>query len=361
MPKQLACGTQQVASQPLHLMVRMVDERLEVPLQMRPAPLGPAELPVHLRPVAVHHAVEGIRQQILEYRGGPRGPQREERVGTGDERPQPRLEPSLLRRRFVDAQHRFGRQLCRQFVISRRESGRRLILQLDDPTRRTWLIQDLFQEQGNPSFTLFEASHEQGHQCDQPRSRLALGHTCRKLAAGACRATGARQSVQLILGHQGFDFGDFPDLVPQRLRIRASQRFATAAAGLGDEGNNVRTVFDGNQRPFVLGMARLTARLLTAHSLLRRRPAMRMLAAGRQRRIPRSFVEPCLEVRNPSLQPGDRFRHLQKDRLGLGRNAVPELRRHPVHAGDVAEIVKLGKSNFPADSPRRAKRLRCNV
>jgi hypothetical protein len=64
--------------------------------------------------------------------------------------------------------------------------------------------------------------------------------------------------VPLILGHQRLDFGDFPDLVPQRVRIGASQSLAATAARLGNEGNDIRTLFDGNQCPFGLGMARLT-------------------------------------------------------------------------------------------------------
>ena len=142
----------------------MVDQRLKIPLQMSPAPLQPPLVPIHLRPVAIHHAVEGVREQFLKDRGGARGPQRKDRVGVGDEDPQPGLEPGFLRRRFVDAQNVFGRQLLSQFLVGRREGGRRLILQLDHPTRRAGLIEHLFQKQGHPPLALLETAHEQSGQ-----------------------------------------------------------------------------------------------------------------------------------------------------------------------------------------------------
>jgi hypothetical protein len=44
---------------------------------------------------------------------------------------------------------------------------------------------------------------------------------------------------------------------------------------------------------------------------------------------------------------------MHKDHLGLRRNPIPKLRRHPVHAAGVAEIFNLEKTNFPAASGRR--------
>jgi len=49
-------GWHQVAAQPFHLVVCMIDQRLKVPLQMGPAPLRTAYVPVHPGSVAVDHA-----------------------------------------------------------------------------------------------------------------------------------------------------------------------------------------------------------------------------------------------------------------------------------------------------------------
>jgi hypothetical protein len=122
---------------------------------------------------------------------------------------------------------------------------------------------------------------------------------------GPDRTTRAHQPVQLILGDQWSDFGNVPHLVPQRFRIASGQPLATAAAHLGNGGNNLGTLFDGNQRSFVLGMARLTTLFLAAAFLLRRWLGMRMLRAGRQGRIAWRLVQTCFEFRNARIEFGN--------------------------------------------------------
>ena len=368
MPEQFLRRTHQIASQALHLLVRMVDQRLKVPFEMRPAPLGPADLPVHLGPVAVHHAVEVLREQLDEDRGGPRTSQREHRIGAGDERPQPRLLPGFLRRRFVDPQHWFGRQLGREFFVGRRQRGRRLILQLDHPTRGTGLIQDLFQEQGHAPFALFEAAHEQGHQRDQPRSGGALGHPRRKLSARGCATAGTGQAVTLIFDHQRLDLRQVPDLVPQRRRILSRQFVSATATRGGPAGHHVLAFATGDQRPLVFGVPRLAAT-----GLLRTLPGgplglgVRMFRTGRQGRIAGRFpragqfrfqrghlrVEPLdlgLQVRD---LPRIMVDHRLQQRPELGRQAGQLLRRDRQrrHGGDVADFRRRAKANPPRSLP----------
>jgi hypothetical protein len=71
--------------------VWMVDQGLKIPLQVGPAPRRPADVPIHLGPVAVDHAIEGVGAQFLKDRGGPGGPQRKDRIVAGDEGSQPAL------------------------------------------------------------------------------------------------------------------------------------------------------------------------------------------------------------------------------------------------------------------------------
>ncbi len=56
-------------SQPLHLRVVAVDQGLKVALQMRPAPLQVFQTPVHLGPVAHHHAMEAVGQEFPQHGG----------------------------------------------------------------------------------------------------------------------------------------------------------------------------------------------------------------------------------------------------------------------------------------------------
>ncbi len=83
------------------------------------------------------------------------------------------------------------------------------------------------------------------------------------------------------------------------------------------------------------------------------RLAMRMLAAGRQRRFPRSFVEPCLEVRNPCSSRAivsAICRKIAWASGGMRFQSSGDIRSMPVMS---PKSSNWGKSNFPADSPRR--------
>ena len=214
----------------------------------------------------------------------------------------------MLHRRFVDAQHRFDRQLCGQFFVGRREGNRRLMLQLDDPARRAGLIQHLFQEQRHAALALLEAAHQQGRQSDQPRPGLPLRHTGRQLATGGDTTLGAVQPVQLIFGDDRLDLGNLPDLMPQRLWVAAPERFATAAALLGFKDHDFMAVRGRNQGSLMFRMARLTAGFLAALVAPRRGLGVRMLGTRRQRRIAwrllrcRQFGLGCRQL---GLQLGD--------------------------------------------------------
>jgi hypothetical protein len=215
------------------------------------------------------------------------------------------------------------------------------------------LIQDIFQKQRHSPLALPEAAHEQDRQGDESWSGLAVRHSRRKFGAGARPTTRADQSMPLVFRDQRLDLGNFPDLVPQRFRVTASERFTTPPTCLGFERDDGLTLLGGNQRPFVFGMSRLTAGLLAGRLALRRGLRVWMLRAGRQRRILGRLVDTRFQLRHPALQPRNRFRHLHKDRLGLRGNPIPKIRRHPVHAEGVVEIVKLEKINFPVASVQR--------
>lgn len=115
--KQFLRGPHQVASQTFDLLVVAVNEGLEIPFQMCPAPLQPATLPVHLGPVAGHHAGKGLSQQFADRRGGAAAAEGEDGKGCGHERPQPAFDGAFFGRRFIAVELRLCRDRRDEFGI----------------------------------------------------------------------------------------------------------------------------------------------------------------------------------------------------------------------------------------------------
>ena len=217
---------------------------------MRPAPLQTAEGPVHPRPVAVDDAGEGVAEQLRGDLGGPTGAAGEEGEGAGDEGPDPGLGLAFLGRRLVDVQGGLGGQVPGQFVVGRLHGLGDAVLQGDHPAGTGGLVEDHAQELGGPAFGLAEAGHEQTAEGDQPRPGLTGGYAGGQVAAGGA-AAGTDEAVALILGDDGTNLGQFPDLMPQRLGVGAAQGFATTSAGRRQARHDDLALLDGDQGPFV--------------------------------------------------------------------------------------------------------------
>src|SRR5258708_5195001 len=93
----------------------------------------------------------------------------------------------------------------------------------------------------------------------QPRTGLAGWHARRQLGAGARQTAGTIQSVQRIFRDFRLDLGDFLDLVPQRFRIVAEERFPAAPTVLRFQHDDGLTFLGRYQRALVLWMSWLTA------------------------------------------------------------------------------------------------------
>ena len=139
--------------------------------------------------------------------------------------------------------------------------------------------------------------------------------------------------MPLVFGHLRLDLGQFPHLMPQRLRVAARElRAATSAFGRFERLHVVALV-GGNQRSFVFLVAGLPAAFLLRFAFRRLRPGVRMLRAGRQRgvlrrlafRLPFQRLDPRLQFRVVRQQRAN-------DRLGFGRLASNDFfsdsRRH---------------------------------
>src|SRR5205814_4424460 len=79
---------------------------------------------------------------------------------------------------------------------------------------------------------------------------------------GTCArpTTRADQAMALIFRNQRHDLGNFPDLVSQWFGVATCLGFPTPPTRLGLEWDYDLALFGRNQRAFVFGMSRLTAR-----------------------------------------------------------------------------------------------------
>ena len=128
--------------------------------------------------------------------------------------------------------------------------------------------------------------------------------------------------MALVFGHQRLDLGQFPYLMPQRLRVAARELRPTTSAFGRFERLHVVALVGWNQRSFVFLMAGLPATFLLRFSFRRLRPGVRMLRAGRQRGVLRrlAFRLP-FQLLDPRFQFRDFRQQRANDRLGFGRLA----------------------------------------
>lgn len=124
----------------------------------------------------------------------------------------------------------------------------------------------------------------------------------------------------LVFGDEWLDLREFPDLMPERALIRSAQLRAATSTGFGFHCDDFGAVFCRDELPLVPLMSRLTTAVLLRLRSRRLGLGMRMLGAGRERRVLGRFVEPGFELCDPSIllrnpgqqQPNDhlRFRRL---------------------------------------------------
>ena len=365
MSKEFLRAAHKVVPEALHLPIRVIDQCLKVPLQVCPTPLQfPLfpRFPIHLGAVAVDHPIKHIGQQFVENCRRPSGSQGKKRVHGGDKRPQPSLGFAFLGGRFVNSQDGLSRQALSKLLIAWRHGSRRLLLELYDPARRTGLIQNRLQEQGDPPLALSEAAHQERCQCHQPRAGLAGRHARGQLSASARLTAGTRKSMQLIFRDRRLDLRNFRDLMPQWFRIAAEERITTAPTTFRFQGDDGLTFLGRNQRALVLGMSRLATRFLLGFLLVSRRFGVRMFRAGRQRGIPWSLLQggnfgfenldPLFIMVDHRLQQRLKFRRQGSELLGGNRGFRQR------HCSDVADFAFCAKPNLHAPDRPGCDRLR---
>jgi hypothetical protein len=119
---------------------------------------------------------------------------------------------------------------------------------------------------------------------------LACRDAPRQRAAGRLAAISANESMPLVFGHMRLDRRQFPHLMPQRLRIAAGKLCSATAARGRLERLDLVALVRRHERPLVLLVPRLAAPFLLRRGRPCRRLGVRMLRAGRKRRILRRLV-----------------------------------------------------------------------
>ena len=167
--------------------------------------------------------------------------------------------------------------------------------------------------------------------------------------------------MPLVLRHMRPDLGQFPDLMPQRGRIRSGEPRSAPPACCGLERFLLVAVCRRNQGPIVLSMPRLPAPLPLR--LPSRRPRrMRVLAARRQGgvlRCPRTLVfgEPPLQLSHLPAQLSNLGHQQPHHRLGVRRplRNLPfgDLQRHVPYVAGIGCREKATFRRFDAPGCER--------
>ena len=128
--------------------------------------------------------------------------------------------------------------------------------------------------------------------------------------------------MALVFGHQRLDLGQFPYLMPQRFRVAARKLLATSSAFGRFERLHVGALMGWNQWSFVFFVAGLPTTFLLRFTFRRLGPGVRMLRAGRQRRVLGRFAFlPPFQFLDPRLQFGNFLQQRKNNRLCFWRLA----------------------------------------
>ena len=172
----------------------------------------------------------------------------------------------------------------------------------------------------------------------QPRPERRARNTGRELSARPGRTLGAAHSVKPMLSDLERDRRQLGDLVTPRLhdvdQLLRAEHVRARPAALGPMLDHLVDLLGRKQPPVLALMPGLAAppptRPLRARTRRRRRSVLR----GRQRRVPRTPVQPPLKLRNPCLEslvrldPRTRFPSLPPD-LSRWRSRAPTNRSRP--------------------------------
>jgi hypothetical protein len=159
--------------------------------------------------------------------------------------------------------------------------------------------------------------------------------------------------MPLILGDEGLDLGQFPDLVSQGRGVGPGQRAPTPPTVGRHERHDLVARFDGEKGSGMLGVAGLTTPLLSRPRALRCRSGVGMLGAGWQGRVlgrRRPVGELGLEVADLGSELVDLRREREDERPHGGGHLDDEFRgKTPTdgsrHADKVAEKAKSDQIN----------------
>src|SRR6056297_400001 len=326
------------------LLMARVGQRLKVPFQMSPAILNVFEMMIHPGPIAGDDPRILIAECVVQFLSLAAAAYPEQREMQRHEDPDPHPLSALSERSFIDAEPGLLTDCLLQFVVGGSQRMGRSSLQLHQPTGAGRHAEHRLEEEFGLSFALPKTGHQNRRQRCQAGTGLTVRGALGQLSTGRGPATEAGQAVSLIFGDGGPDRGQFPDLLPQRLVVAASQFLAASPARLRIKRHQFVDIFERNQLAFVFlvtglppsfsllgGIPRLAGRL--------RALGVRVLRRRRQRRIVRRHLQPLFQLRNPLLTLSHPLEQIQDHLLSFRR-----LTSNPVRCDLHARICRRNHS-----------------
>jgi hypothetical protein len=242
--------------------------------------------------------------------------------------------------------------------------GERLAGALDDRVDRTGRQLDpeqLPRELGRVAAGDTVAHGERHDRGLQPRPERRAGHAGGKLGPGLGSTLAATDTVQPMLGHPDRDRRQLGELVARRCRsvnpLCLAERVRARAAALRPMLDDLVDLLGRKQPPMPALMPRLAAPTPPRPLPTRTRRRRRRILRRRQRRVPRTALEPPLELGHPRLQPLVRLHQRpdpdqQRDRR-LPVAVQDRLRLGPLHTGRIRR-----QTPGPCTGPERLPILR---
>jgi hypothetical protein len=272
--------------------------------------VGPAELPPVQRPlvvdapaIAAQDADHRLAEQMTKGFEIAQRMDGEDDDPSGGGRPEPTLLAVLFPAGLVDMLDGGGGDRGFGLLMDRGQGGTGFLFQVGDRPQSDRRIEELVGDFLNAPFadavTAGEV-REGGGQCRADAVGTHLGGN-----GGVRDLTAARagSGMSLIFGDDGHDRRKFGDLMPRRRRIERPgllrQRRSTTAALRGNERDNVRDAFEGQERLEMRRMSGLSARLATGGFLV----GSGRLRILRSRRLGRS--EPIQQIADDPFQRDD--------------------------------------------------------
>jgi len=240
-----------------------LDHGFNIPQQMCPADLPPPRrIPTIGTPaIGDQDAAESLAQDFLYHLASTRQAHDKDRHPCGHSHPQPRACPAFTPACFIQMCDGLSLHVGLRFRDGRGQRMCGRLLQVGNgPETHGQTKQGCHHLLGRTLRQMIRA-RAQGNGRLHARTERPWRHPSRNVCTGDCATARARQSMQLILGHDGLGGRQFGHLMPVRLRIDPGQRLPAVGTLRGKDGNEDVHLCEEHKRARLSCMAGLPTRL----------------------------------------------------------------------------------------------------